>query len=159
NRVLNYDLFQSFGTGGAYAEIYNAGTNSWSGVSPSDGTALGTIPQLSSNTLGAELGPALRLHDGRALIIGATGHTAFYNPATNTSAAGPDVMGTLNGIPSIFGADDAPGAITPNGHVIFAADAGPSGFTSSGNITIGSNIITNIPSTAIFQMGWSVRGT
>jgi hypothetical protein len=159
NRVLNYDLFQSFGTGGEYAEIYSAATNSWSSVSPSDGTALGTIPQLSSNALGAELGPALRLHDGRAFIVGATGHTAFYDPATNTWSAGPDVIGTLNGIPSIFGADDAPGAITPNGHVIFAADAGPSGFTSSGNITTGSNIIPNIPSTAILQVGWSVRAT
>jgi hypothetical protein len=159
NRVLNYDLFQSFGTGGAYAEVYSAATNSWSSVSPSDGTALGTIPQLSSTALGAELGPALRLHDGRAWIIGATGHTAFYDPATNTWSAGPDVMGTLSGTPSIFGADDAPGAITPNGHVIFLADAGPSQFTSSGNITTGSNIITNIPSTAILQPSWSVRGT
>ena len=159
NRVLTYDLFQSFGTGGAYAEIYNAATNSWSSVSPSDGTALGTIPQLSSNALGAEFGPALRLHDGRVLLIGATGHTGLYDPATNTWSAGPDVVGTLNGIPSIFGADDAPGAITPNGHVVFAADAGPSGFTSRGNITNGSNIITNIPSTAILRVGWVVRGT
>ena len=159
NKVLTYDLFQSFGTGGAYAEVYSAATNSWSSVSPSDGTALGTIPQLTSNTLGFELGPALRLHDGRILYIGATGHTAFFNPATNTWSAGPDVMGTINGIPSIFGADDAPGAVTPSGHVIFAADAGPSQFASSGDITSGSTIIANIPSTSLLLPGWSVRGT
>jgi hypothetical protein len=43
--------------------------------------------------------------------------------------------------------------------VIFAADAGPAQFTSSGNITSGSNIITNIPSTAILQVRWSVSGS
>ena len=159
NKVLNYDLFQSIATGGAYAEIYDAATNSWSSVSPSDGTALGTIPQLSSSALGFELGPALRLHDGRIFIVGATGRTALYDPATNTWSAGPDVIGTLNGHPALFGADDAPGAVLPNGHVIFAADAGPSGFSSTGNITTASNIITNIPSTAILQVGWRVRGT
>jgi hypothetical protein len=85
--------------------------------------------------------------------------TALYTPGTNTWAAGPDITGTLNGIPSPFGADDAPAAILPNGHVIFAADAGASQFTSSGDITTGSKIIVNIPSTAILQVGWGVSGT
>ena len=83
---------------------------------------------------------------------------ALYNSATNNWAAGPDISGTLNGIPSPFGADDAPGAILPNGHVIFAADAGVSGFTSSENITSGSAVITGIPSAAILQVFWSVNG-
>ena len=51
-----------------------------------------------------------------------------------------------------------PGAILPDGHVIFAADAGASAFTSSGNITAGSPVITGIPSTAILQVYWSVSG-
>jgi hypothetical protein len=63
------------------------------------------------------------------------------------------------GTASPFGADDAPAAILPNGHVIFAADAGPSGFTSSGKITNDSAIISNIPSTSILQVFWSVSGT
>jgi hypothetical protein len=157
--VLTYDLFHSIATGGSYAEIYNPATGAWSGVSPTDGTAHGFIPQLSSAAVGHELGPLLRLQDGRMLVIGATEHTALFTPSTTTWAAGPDISGTLNGNPSPFGADDAPAAILPNGHVIFAADAGPSGFTSSGNITSGSNIITNIPSTAILQAGWGVSGT
>jgi hypothetical protein len=118
NRVLTYDLFQSIATNGAYAEVFNTATSSWSSVSPSDGTALGTIPQLSSTALGFEMGPSLRLHDGRVFLVGATQHTALYTPATNTWNAGPDTPGN-------FGADDAPGAITPAGHVIYAADAGP----------------------------------
>jgi hypothetical protein len=157
--VLTYDLSKSVQTPGSYAEKYNPGTGTWSSISPSDGTALGTIPVLSSNALGFELGPLLRLQDGRVLAIGANQHTALYTPGTNTWAAGPDIMGTLNGIPSPFGADDAPAAILPNGHVMLAADAGVSQFTSSGNITTGSNIITNIPSTAILQVGWGVSGT
>jgi hypothetical protein len=159
NRVLTYDLFQSINTNGAYAEIFNSANNTWSSVSPSDGTATGTIPQLSSSAIGFELGPALRLHDGRVFIIGATGHTALYNVSANNWSAGPDVIGNLNGNGAIFGSDDAPGAVLPNGHVMFAADAGPAAFTSTGNITNGSNTITNIPSTAILQTSWGVRGT
>ena len=149
--IINYDLFQSIATNGSYAEKYNPKAGMWTGIK-------GTIPQLSSTTLGYELGPALRLQDGRVFEIGATQHTALYNPATNTWAAGLDISGTLNGISSPFGADDAPGAILPNGHVIFAADAGASGFTSSGNITAGSLVITRIPSTAILQVYWGVNG-
>jgi len=154
--IINYDLFHSIATGGSYAEKYTPATGTWTGISPTDGTANGTIPQLSSRSIGFELGPALRLQDGRIMVVGATQHTALYTPSTNTWAAGPDISGTLNGIASPFGADDAPGAILPNGHVFFAADAGPAGFTSSGNITAGSAVITGIPSTAILQQFWSV---
>lgn len=157
--ILNYDLFKSKATNGSYAEKYNPTTGLWSSISPSDGSALGTIPQLSSNSLGSELGPIIRLQDGRIFCIGATQHTALYNPATNTWAAGPDIMGTLNGIPSPFGGDDSPAAILPNGHVILGADAGASQFKAPGDITTGSNIITNIPSTAILQVGWAISGT
>jgi len=157
--VLTYDLFQSIRTGGAYAEHYHPTTNTWSSLSPSDGTAAGTIPQLSSSALGAELGPLLRLQDGRVFAIGATGHTALYDPAANAWSAGPDAIGTLSCGARLFGADDAPGAVMPNGHVIFAADAGPDGVSSSGNTTTGSNIITGIPSTSCFTVGWAVRGS
>lgn len=157
--VVTYDLFKSKSTGGSYAEKYNPATGTWSSISPSDGTALGTIPQLSSSALGSELGPIIRLQDGRIFCIGATQHTALYNPATNTWSAGPDMMGTLNGIPSPFGGDDSPAAILPNGHVILAADAGASQFKSTGDITTRSNIIMNIPSTAILQFGWAVSAS
>jgi hypothetical protein len=103
------------------------------------------------------------LQDGRFLAIGATQHTGIYNPSTNTWAAGPDITGTLmnsvnpTGTSAPFGADDAPAATLPNGHVIFAADAGPSPVTVSGKITNGSPVITGISSTAL-QVYWSVVG-
>jgi len=170
--VLTYDLWKSIDplgdrsndANGMYAEEYNPGTGSWSGISPSDGSAHGLIPQLSSVQVGYELGPILRLQDGRVLVIGGTQHTGIYNPSTNTWAAGPEIMGTLSNsanptaksVP--FGADDAPAAALPNGHVIFAADAGPSPVTVSGNIMNGSSVITGLSSTALLQVYWSVGG-
>jgi len=156
--ILTYDLFQSISTGGGYAERFNPLTNLWSGISPSAGTAAGFIPQLSSATTGSELGGILRLYDDRMFVIGATGHTALYTRATNTWAAGPDLNGTLGGAPFLFSADDAPAAILPNGHVIMAVDAGL-GLTTTGTTTAGSTIITGIPSTASFQLGWAVSGS
>jgi len=123
--VLTYDLFASISLGGAYAERFNLRTNSWTPISPSDGTAAGFIPQLSSPSVGHELGGALRVKDGRILVIGATGHTALYTPRTNTWSSGPDIMGVLSGGSALFGADDAPAAVTPGGEVILDADAGP----------------------------------
>ena len=155
-RILTYDIGKSNNTGKGYAEVYSPITNSWSSISPGDGTANGVLPQLSDESE-FELGPALRLQDGRMFLIGGNGNTALYNPSTNTWAAGPVVNSTLNGQPYVFVADDAPGAILPNGHVIFAADAGE-GVTSSGSIVNGSEVIKNIPSTAVFQVGWSVSG-
>ncbi len=161
--VLNYDLFHSKSTGGSYAEKYDPATGMWTSVSPSDGTATGFIPQLSSNSLGSELGPALRLQDGRVLIIGATQHTALYNPTTNNWAAGPDIMGTLTNsqgaVTAPFGCDDAPAAELPNGHVIFAADAGAAQFTTTGDLTSGSMVIVNLATVAGVQVGWTVSGT
>ncbi len=161
NTVLTYDLFQSVSAGTGFAEIYNPSSNSWTGISPADGTANGTLPVLSSSAVGFELGPLLRLQDGRVIVIGANNHTALYTPSTNTWAAGPDIAGILSNafgsiFPAAFGADDAPAALLPNGHVILAADAGANPVTTTGDTTAGSNIITNIPSTAGLQVGWSV---
>ncbi len=154
--ILTYDVFKSTSMGTGFAERYNPATHLWSSISPSDGTAGGVLPLLTSSALGHELGPALRLHDGRVFEIGANGHTALYTPATNSWAAGPDIMDPVTG--GLFGADDAPAAITPNGHVIFAADAGPQGVISSGDTNSGSSIITGIPSTAGLRVGWLVTG-
>ncbi len=165
NKVLTYDLFQtvSAANGNGYAELYDPSTQTWTGISPVDNTAHGTLPVLSSIALGYELGPTLRLQDGRIFQIGANQHTALYTESTNTWAAGPDIIGSLTNsqgtTSGTFGADDAPAAILPNGHVVLAADAGPAVVTTTGNVTSGSRVITNIPSTAGLQVGWSITGT
>lgn len=128
-RVLTYDLFLSISTGGAYAEAYDPKTGSWSGRSPSDGSSQGSIPQLSSAAMGYENGAALALRGpdkrGQIFHVGATGHTATYQVGANTWVPGPNIMGKLNGADALFGADDAPAAELPNGHIVLAADAAP----------------------------------
>ena len=157
-KIVVYDIFQSINTGQGYAEAYNPVTGNWNSVSPADGTALGTLPLLTSDNLGAEFGPTLRLQDGRILEVGANGVTALYTPSTNTWVVGPTIKGTLNGTPATFGADDAPGALLPNGHVLLAADAGPAtpDAGTTGNTTADSPVITNIPDTSQYQVGWGV---
>ena len=159
--LLNYDLDPSIATGRGYAELYDPAAHRWSGISPADGTANGELPLLSSTALGYELGPELRLQDGRGFVIGANQHTALYKQTTNTWSAGPDTFGTLSNPfgtieHALFGADDAPAALMPNGHVLFAADAGPNPVSSIGGTTAGSAIITNIPTTAGLQVFWAV---
>ncbi len=159
--ILTYDLFQSVATGQGYAEVYNPAQNAWTAISPADGSARGVLPVLTSPALGFELGPSMRLQDGRVIVIGANQHTALYHPSNNSWAAGPDIHGTLsNPFGSVrhanFGADDAPAALMPNGHILLAADAGPNPITSNGDTAAGSAIISNIPSTAGLQVSWSV---
>jgi hypothetical protein len=159
--ILTYDLDPSVATGHGYAELYDPSAQLWSGISPADGTANGTLPLLSSAALGYELGPVLRLQDGRAFVIGANQHTALYRQTANTWSPGPDTFGTLSNPfgtieHALFGADDAPAVLMPNGHVMYAADAGPNPITSSGSTTAGSAIVANIPSTAGLQVFWSV---
>jgi hypothetical protein len=159
--LLTYDLDPSIATGQGYAELYNPSLNLWRGISPADGTAKGDLPVLSSTALGYELGPVMRLQDGRALVIGANQHTALYTQSTNTWAPGPDTLSTLsNPFGSIdhalFGADDAPAALMPNGHVLFAVDAGPNPVNGKGRTATGSAIISHIHSTAGMQVFWSV---
>jgi protocatechuate 3,4-dioxygenase beta subunit len=137
--ILSYDIFASVDTGVGHAQRYVPATNTWVDASA------GAPSNLSSVAVGYEMGPALLLPDGRVFQIGATGHTAFYNPATDSWSAGPDIPGGL-------GADDAPGAMLPNGHVLFAADHplfnGPTSIFEFDPVT---NTYTNVtpPSTVI----------
>ncbi|HEY2414903.1 MAG TPA: autotransporter-associated beta strand repeat-containing protein [Pirellulaceae bacterium] len=113
--VLSYDIWQSPDTGAGFSQRYVPSTNTW--------VDAGSVPvPLSGASVDTELGPGLQLPDGRVFLIGATSNTALYNPTTNSWTAGPT-------LPSGLGADDAPAALLPNGHVIFAADISNPTFT------------------------------
>lgn len=133
--VLTYDIFESVDHSGQYAEIFDPSRKAWSSISPSDSSAGGAIPNLSSVAIGYEVGPFLKVQghgiQGQIFGIGATGHTALYSPSTNTWTPGPDVLGTIGATTVLFGSDDAPAAVMPSGHVLFAADAGPTRGTFS----------------------------
>jgi hypothetical protein len=125
NNVLRYNIFTSvlFTPNIGYAEEFNPTTNTWNDISPTNGTANGSIPALSEGNF-FELGPLMRLQDGRIFVIGdgaSNGATAFYNPATNTWSAGPNIP-SINGVQ--YGDDDGPAAELPNGDIIFTADTG-----------------------------------
>ncbi|MBV8348960.1 MAG: hypothetical protein JOZ49_15970, partial [Mycolicibacterium sp.] len=159
-QILNYNLFQSIASNAGYAELYTPSTGTWHSISPADGTAGGTLPVLSDAQVGYELGPILRLLDGRALVIGANQHTALYSPTSNSWAPGPDLRadlsgpgGTLRG--ALFGADDAPAAVLPNGRVILAADAGPNPISLDGR-TVAASASVTLRTTAGLQPTWSV---
>lgn len=129
NTVLTYDIFESVNRPGQFAELYDQASNKWISVSPSDRTARGVIPPLSSAALGYELGPLMLVRghgiDGRVFAIGTNGHTALYSPSRKLWAPGPDIIGTVGGVNGLFGATDAPAAVMPSGHVLLAADASP----------------------------------
>jgi hypothetical protein len=113
--ILSYAIFASIsseqGGGQGLAQRYIPSTGTWVGT--------GSVPvPLSSTALGYELGPAFLLPNGKVFQLGANSNTALYDPSTDSWAAGPVV-------PNGDGADDAPGAMMPNGHIFFVADHGP----------------------------------
>ncbi len=86
----------------------------------------GQIPVELVQASSEEIGPGVLLNDGRALYVGATGHTAIYTPAQEagkpgTWTAGPDFPKDDKG--NLLAAKDAPGALLTNGHVLLTASA------------------------------------
>jgi len=67
-----------------------------------------------------EIGAAFLLPDGRAFILGSTGHTAFYTPSGSTApgvwVAGPD-------LPNGQGTSDAPAAMLATGKILCCVNA------------------------------------
>jgi hypothetical protein len=103
------------------AEKYVPSTNSW----VSAGSTPSTLPQ-SCPGIVAEIGPTVLLASGHALVIGATGNTAIYNPpaspgAAGTWSAGPTIQ---NGGATLFPID-APAVLLPNGKVLLTASPSP----------------------------------
>jgi hypothetical protein len=109
--ILSYDIWSSISTGTGHAQRYLPSSSQWvdAGIVP--------VPLSNSGTAGFELGPALRLPDGRAWFTGATGKTAFYDPSTDTWTAGPDLP-TFGG--RQLSAYDNPAAMLPNGKVLIS---------------------------------------
>jgi hypothetical protein len=112
------------------AQIYNPPATgevagSWTSIAPT--------PVALPDTCGtAEIGPAVTRPDGTVVAFGGNtctatpaDPTAIYNPFNNTWIQGPNVPATCgtNGTTSCTLAD-APGAMLPNGNILFAASAG-----------------------------------
>ena len=118
-------------TCGLDSERYNPLIGNWS-------TASDVPSQLSdcnnANTDGGsnpsfEIGPQVLMYNGKVIAFGGTtanvAHTALYNTANNTWAAGPDLpsaCGSSGTSPCTLA--DGPATLLPNGNVLSVASAG-----------------------------------
>ncbi|WP_266172154.1 choice-of-anchor D domain-containing protein [Dyella subtropica] len=154
-KVLNVeiDAFQQYNATGTKSELYDPSTGLWS-------EAGSTVVQLwdsAANCGGAsaasyEIGPMVLRPDGTLFATGANkcgaGHTAIYNTATGTWAAGPDFPNGLN-------IADGPAAVETNGNVLMMASPGiyqsPSTFLEWNGSTLTP---VAAPSTASGDSSW-----
>jgi hypothetical protein len=112
--VLTVDAYVgSYNASGTNSELYTTSAGTWA-------TAGSTIKQLwdscgGSGSASYEEGPSVLRPDGTVIWTGAngcgTGHTAIYNTATATWAAGPDFASGLD-------IADGPAALLPDGNVL-----------------------------------------
>ena len=101
------------------SERYIPASNTW--------IADATVPVSLYDPYGDECGPGMLLPNGKVIMFGATGHTAFYTPSGSTAngtwVAGPD-------FPNGQGMPDAPCVMLPNGKILCAVCPAP----ISGNV-------------------------
>jgi len=131
--ILSYDIFASETDGKFEAQRYIPSQDKWVDASTLD--AANPPSLLSGSNVGQELGPGFLLPDGRVIMFGANGNTAYYNPATNIWSAGPsEPTKVIGGVATQLVMADAPGAMMPNGDVLLGLS--PEGsLDSQGNYT------------------------
>jgi hypothetical protein len=113
-QVLSYDVFSSVTLNQGHAQKYDYFSDQWLDA--------GNVPViLSTATQGFELGPGAMLPNGKVIQIGANENTAIYTPPANSTQPGTWAAGPT--LPAGMGADDAPGAMLPDGHFLFLADS------------------------------------
>jgi hypothetical protein len=139
NNILSYDVNASITASAATAQKYSYNTNTW--VDAGTLTAL-----LTTATQKSKLGPGSVLPNGNVIQIGGNESTAIYTPPV--SSAQPGTWAAGPSLPVGMGADDAPGAMLPDGHFLFLADFYPSASpTMLFDYDYVSNTITNITAT------------
>lgn len=94
---------------GTNSETFNPATGAWTTA----GSTIVKLPDAGS----LEIGPLIQRPDGTVVAFGGTPHSAIYNTATGTWAAGPDFPG---------GNDmaDGPASLLPDGTVLVFASPG-----------------------------------
>jgi hypothetical protein len=97
------------------SELYDPQMGTWS-------SAGSTIHTLTDRKV-AEIGPAVLRPDGTVFAVGSQGFTSIYHTDTGTWTVGPTLPEGFDG--SRMTAQDAPGALLPNGNVLIAATGGP----------------------------------
>jgi hypothetical protein len=111
-----FGLIKTYPPNPTNSEIYNPATRTWS-------TGGSTINTLTDQSV-FETGPALLRPDGTVFAVGSQGYTSIYNTQTATWAAGPRFPISPQG--NQYTAQDAPGALLPDGNVLVAVTGGRS---------------------------------
>jgi len=111
----NFGLVPTYPTNPTNSEIYNPKKAKWS-------SAGSTINTLTDPYL-FETGPGVLRPDGTVFAVGSQGYTSIYNTNKQKWKAGPRFPISPDG--AQYTAQDAPGALLPNGNVLVAVSGGP----------------------------------
>jgi hypothetical protein len=109
-----FNLIPTYPANPTHSEIYNTTTGQWS-------SAGSTINSLTDTNL-FEIGPALLRPDGTVFALGSSGNSSIYDTHRHRWSVGPTLPISPQGFQ--YTAQDAPGALLPNGHVLVAASGG-----------------------------------
>jgi hypothetical protein len=114
-----FGLIPTYPTNPTNSELYDPGTGQWS----SAGSTINTLTDPVTN----EFGPAVLRPDGSVFAVGSQGYTSIYHSRSGKWSVGPRLPLSPQGFQ--YTAQDAPGALLPNGNVLFTASGGaePSG--------------------------------
>ena len=112
---FTFGLIAHYPTDPTNSELYDPQTSTWV-------SAGSTINTLTDRRV-FETGPAVLRPDGTVFAVGSQGYTSIYDSRTGMWSAGPRLPRGLNG--HRLTAQDAPGALLPNGNVLIAATGGP----------------------------------
>ncbi len=109
-----FGLIPSYPANPTDSEIYNPWTGQWS----SGGSTIKTL----TDPILAETGPSLLRPDGTVFALGSSGNSSIYDTRTHRWSLGPTLPVSPQGFQ--YTAQDGPGALLPNGHVLVAASGG-----------------------------------
>ena len=104
------------------AEIFDYRTGAWTSAGDTPVQISDTLP---NNKGTHEIGPEVLMPTGDVIALGGNGHNVVYHTATQSWSTAPDLP-MKNGQLDVA---DGPGAMLPNGKVLFAASVG---FTGQG---------------------------
>jgi hypothetical protein len=111
---FHFGLVPSYPANPTHSEIYDPETGQWSGAGS-------TINSLTDPIL-SEIGPALLRPDNTVFVLGSSGNSSIYNVRSGRWSVGPTLPISPEGYQ--YTAQDAPGVLLPNGHVLVAASGG-----------------------------------
>ena len=111
---FHFGLAPSYPANPTNSEIYDTVTGQWS-------SAGSTIKTLTDPIL-SEMGPAMLRPDGTVFALGSSGNSSIYNTRSHRWSVGPTLP--ISPLGFQYTAQDAPGALLPNGHVLVAASGG-----------------------------------